>query len=61
MRFDAEQFPAEYVLTGGLLVDPASRQESSLIGSVRSTTASWCCPVSRATLTFFALSPFSKT
>ena len=29
MRFDAEQCPAEYVLTGGLLVDPASRQESS--------------------------------
>ena len=29
MQFDVDQFPSEYVLTGGLLVDPASRQESS--------------------------------
>ena len=29
MQIDVEEFPAEYVLTGGLLVDPATRQESS--------------------------------
>lgn len=29
MQFDVEEFPKEYVLTGGLLVDPATRQETS--------------------------------
>jgi dihydroorotase len=29
MQVDVEQFPSEYVLTGGLLVDPATRQEST--------------------------------